>query len=413
MQRPLFRSGLWGRVEGAPPVVAAWPCGWSRGSPKIIGRTETAGDSDGSGLRPTAANFRGCFPCTSLISLKVLDSPHSPSGYSQGGAPLGDPMTHPPRAHVLVTHPVVDGALDILLETVELTVADGLEDEAALAEAVRGKSALLSLLTAPVTEAVMRAGLPTLRIVANHAVGYDNVDIAAAARLGVVVTNTPGVLTEATADLTWAALLGVVRRVAEGDRMMRSGGYRGWSPTLLLGSDLRGKTLGIVGLGQIGRAVARRSAGFGMRVLHHDPGHPGPVDLGLVRSEGRTLEALLSESDVVSLHVPLTPQTHHLLSAERLALLRPTAFLVNTSRGPVVDEAALVHALRRGALAGAALDVYEHEPALAPGLGDLPNTLLLPHIGSATRETRYAMAHTAALNIHALLRGDPPPNRVA
>ena len=307
---------------------------------------------------------------------------------------------------VLVTHPVVDGALEVLEQHYEVRVADGLSD-AELRDAVSEIDALLPLLTVKVDGALL-ARAPRLKVIANHAVGHDNIDLNAATERGVWVTNTPDVLTESTADLTWAALLAVTRRVVEGDAMTRAGRFEGWSPTLLLGMELGGKTLGVVGLGKIGRAVARRAAGFGMRVLYHDRSGQGPRDLGLITAEGASLERLLAESDIVTLHTPLTPKTHHLIDETRLGLMKPTAYLVNTSRGPVVDEAALVRRLETGAIAGAALDVYENEPALAPGLAGLPNVLLLPHVGSATRETRLAMARLAADNIHAVLQGREP-----
>ena len=289
----------------------------------------------------------------------------------------------------------------------DVHVADGLT-RGELKEAIAGVDALLPLLTVRVDEEILQRA-HRLRVIANHAVGYDNVDLEAASRRGIWVTNTPDVLTEATADLTWACILAVVRRVVEGDSMTRAGRFEGWVPTLLLGTELRDKTLGVVGFGKIGRAVARRAAGFGVRVIYHDPGlAEGPVDLGLLTAESAPLDRLLAESDVVSLHTPLTPETRHLIDARRLAQMKPTAYLVNTSRGPVVDEAALVEHLRAGRLAGAALDVYEREPALTPGLAQLPSVVLLPHIGSATRETRLAMARLAADNIHAVLQGRDP-----
>jgi glyoxylate reductase len=311
------------------------------------------------------------------------------------------------KANVLVTHRVIEDGLDVLQQHYDVHVADGLT-QGELREAIVGVDALLPLLTVKVdAETLGRAD--RLKVIANHAVGYDNVDLEAAARRGIWVTNTPDVLTDATADLTWAAILAVVRRVVEGDSMTRAGRFEGWVPTLLLGMELGQKTLGIVGFGKIGRAVARRAAGFGMRVIYCDTGSAeGSVDLGLLTAESAPLDRLLSESDVVSLHTPLTPQTHHLMDSRRLSMMKPGAYLVNTSRGPVVDEAALVEHLQAGGLAGAALDVYEQEPALSPGLAQLGNVVLLPHIGSATRETRLAMARLAADNIHAVLQGRRP-----
>ena len=317
------------------------------------------------------------------------------------------------RPRVLVTHQLVDGGLDLLLPYYDVTVARGLEDPAELKQALADVDALIPLLTVQITDDVLAAA-GRLQVVANHAVGYDNIDVAAATRRGIVVTNTPGVLTEATADLTWAALLSVVRQVVPGDAMMRQGAYTGWSPTLMLGADMAGKTLGVVGFGAIGRAVARRAAGFAMKVLYTDLGEPtDEVDLdGLITARGVSLSTLLSCADFVSLHVPLNDQTRHLMDAGRLAQMKPTAYLVNTSRGPVVDEAALVSHLQNGRMAGAALDVYEREPAMAPGLAKLDNVVLLPHLGSATAETRRAMARRAAENAHAVLQGTEPPNWV-
>jgi len=261
-------------------------------------------------------------------------------------------------------------------------------------------------------DAAVLEGADRLKVIANYAVGFDNIDLAAATARKIWVTNTPGVLTEATADLTWAALLALVRRVVEGDAVVRAGQFHGWGPTMLLGTTLSGKTLGIAGFGKIGRAVARRAAGFGMRVIYNDSACSGPVDLGPLTAECVDLDELLRQADVVSVHTPLGPDTHHLLDRRRLALMKPTAYLVNTARGPVVEEQALVELLQGRRLAGAALDVYEHEPVLAPGLAELDNVVLLPHLGSATREARLAMARLAAKNAHAVLQGRTPPNPV-
>ncbi len=278
-----------------------------------------------------------------------------------------------------------------------------------------GHDYLLCLLTDQIDAATLEAGArgtPPLRLVANMAVGYNNIDLAAARRLGILVTNTPGVLTEATADLTFALLLAVARRIPEADRFVRAGRFTGWQPLLLLGAELTGKTLGIVGMGRIGRAVARRALGFGMPILYtaHHP-LPGEEEHAL-NATFAPLAEVLRLSDFVSLHVPYAPQTHHLLNAETLALLRPGAYLINTARGPIVDEAALVAALQAGRLRGAALDVFEDEPRVHPALLAMEQVVLAPHIGSATRETRARMATTAAANILAHLRGETPPNLV-
>ena len=257
---------------------------------------------------------------------------------------------------------------------------------------------------------------PDLRGVANYAVGDDNVDVEAATELGIPVSNTPGVLTDTTADLTWALLLAVARRIPEADAYTREGRYRIWGPNLLLGDDVspggsgRRKVLGIVGFGRIGSAVARRAAGFEMEVLAADPRHRDRVE-----EAGATwveLDELLDRSDFVSLHPPLTPETRHLFGEAELRRMKEGAYLINVSRGPVVDEEALVRALREGWIAGAALDVYEDEPELAPGLAELDNVVLTPHVGSASRDTRGRMARIAATNALSHLRGREAPNAV-
>lgn len=272
---------------------------------------------------------------------------------------------------------------------------------------VADKQALMCLLTDRIDQAVLDAG-PALRIVANIAVGFDNIDLAAARSRGVTVTNTPDVLTEATADFTWGLVLAVTRRIAEGERLLRRGAWEGWALDFMLGSDLRGKQLGIVGLGRIGRAVAARAGAFGMRVAYAtlDAGTAaGAADAGWTRL---SLDELLSSSDVVTFHVPLTPATRHLVDRRAILRMKRRAYLVNTSRGPVVDEAALAWALREGLLAGAALDVYEQEPRVHPDLLGLENVVLAPHLGSATVETRTAMADLAARNVLAVLSGFAP-----
>jgi glyoxylate reductase len=260
---------------------------------------------------------------------------------------------------------------------------------------VEHKQALLCLLTDPIDRPVIEAGRD-LKVIANIAVGYNNIDLAAARERGVVVTNTPGVLTESSADFTWALILGITRRLSEGERLVRRGGWKGWALDFMLGTELRGKQLGIVGFGRIGRAVAARAGAFGMQVVH------------TARSEGMPLDRLLATSDVVSLHVPLTRETTHMIDQAALARMKRSAYLVNTSRGPVVDEAALAWALRERIISGAALDVYEHEPQVHPDLLTLENVLLAPHLASATVETRTAMADLAVRNVLAVLGGGPP-----
>ena len=260
-------------------------------------------------------------------------------------------------------------------------------------------------------DAAMLAQVSRLKILANYAVGYNNIDLAAATQRRIVVTNTPDVLTESTADLAWALLLAVARRVAEGDAYVRSGSWSGWTPTQMLGADVSGKVLGIVGMGRIGQAVAQRAAGFNMRICYHSRSAPA-ADRLVAPWERRTLADVLRHADFVSLHVPLTDETRHLIGKEQLALMKPTAFLINTARGPVVDEAALVTALEQQRLAGAGLDVFEEEPAVHFGLRVLRQVVLLPHLGSATLATRVRMGMICLENIGALFEGLSPPNRV-
>ena len=271
---------------------------------------------------------------------------------------------------------------------------------------LRGKQALLCLLTERVDADLLDAS-PDLRVVANLAVGYDNIDVAAATARGVVVTNTPDVLTEATADLTWALILAAARRITEGDRLVRANEWKGWSPTQLLGVSLTGKTLGIFGMGKIGAAVARRARGFAMPVVYTNrtPNTAVEAEIGARRV---SFDELLETSDVLTLHAPSTPETRHVIDAAALSRLRPDAILVNTARGPLVDEAALVAALRASRLAAAGLDVFEREPELERGLTELDNVVLLPHLGSATAEARGAMVELCCRNIIAVLAGEAP-----
>jgi glyoxylate reductase len=277
-----------------------------------------------------------------------------------------------------------------------------------LQRSVVGQHGVIAMLSDRIDAGVLDAA-PTLRVVANYAVGYNNIDLPAARARGVVVTNTPGVLTDATADLTWALILGVTRRLGEGERLARGGRWTGWVPTQLLGTDINGAVLGIIGMGRIGRAVASRARGFGMRVIFASRRQPGDVDAGW---RAVSLHELLAEADVVSLHVPLTDQTRRLIGAAELAMMKPTAYLINTARGPVVDEAALAEALRAGRIAGAGLDVYEDEPRIHPGLLACERALLLPHLGSATTQTRERMAMMAIDNLLAVLEGRRPANPV-
>ncbi|MBI3050273.1 MAG: D-glycerate dehydrogenase [Acidobacteria bacterium] len=279
---------------------------------------------------------------------------------------------------------------------VEQCEGDGLAARREFLTRVAGKQALVSMVTDTVDRTVIEAG-DALQIIANVAVGYNNIDVAAARERGIIVTNTPDVLTDATADFTLALMLAVTRRLGEGERMLRRGDWKGWAFDQLLGMQLHGKQLGIVGLGRIGRAVAARAQAFGMTIAHTS------------RSDaGMPLDRLLATSDVVSLHVPLTGETRHLIGQPELARMKRTAYLINTTRGPVVDEAALAWALKNQLIAGAALDVYEHEPQVHADLLTLENVVLAPHLGSATTETRTAMADLAVRNVIAVLGGDPP-----
>lgn len=314
----------------------------------------------------------------------------------------------PPRAHL--TRRVPERVLHELEARFALTVHDSERPQAReeLLVAVRGCSGLVATPTDRVDEELLDAAGGGLRVVANYAVGYDNVDVAAATRRGVLVANTPGVLSDTTAELTFALMLAVLRRVAEGDRLIRRREPWALAPTFMLGRGLRGRTLGIVGLGRIGSEVARLAAAFGMEVVYTN--RSGPADAPY---EWLALSELLARADVVSLHSPLTPETRHLIGRTELRAMRPDAVLVNTTRGPIVDEGALVAALRGGEIAGAALDVFEHEPEVDEGLLDLENVVLAPHLGSATEETREAMGLLCVEALRAvLLENRRPPNTV-
>jgi glyoxylate reductase len=267
---------------------------------------------------------------------------------------------------------------------------------------VSDKAAVVCLLTDRIDAEVLHAA-PSLRIVANIAVGYNNIDVDACRARGVVVTNTPDVLTNACADFTWALILGITRRLGEAERQLRRGEWQGWALDHMLGTELRGKTLGLVGLGRIGRAVAEKAPTFGMRVVYSTR-----RAMNLPNAEHLPLDRLLATSDIVSLHCPLTPDTHHLIDQKALTKMKRTAYLINTARGPVVDEAALAWALQQRLIAGAALDVYENEPEVHPALSGLENVMLIPHIASATTETRTAMADLAVSNVLAVLAGQAP-----
>jgi glyoxylate reductase len=314
------------------------------------------------------------------------------------------------RPKILVTHPLFEEPRALLAFHFDGDYWEG-PDRPPRAEVLRGladKDALIPLLTEKVDEELLDAA-PRLRIVANVAVGYDNVDVAACTSRKVAVTNTPGVLDETTADLAWALLMTVARRIVEADTMARSGQWLGWNFDQMCGADVWGKTLGIIGLGRIGRAVARRARGFGMRVIYFSRNRVAAEAESELNAEYLSFDQVLAQADFLSLHVPLTAETRSLIGPAQLALMKPTAFLVNTTRGPVVQEAALAEALAAKTIAGAGLDVFEREPLIPDGLR-LPNVVMTPHIGSGTIETRSKMATMAAENVVAFFEGRRPPN---
>jgi len=314
------------------------------------------------------------------------------------------------KPKVFATHNLFEPARQILQESCEVEYWASPERPAReeVLRRVKDKEGLVCLLTEKVNEEFLRAA-PKLRIASNVAVGFDNIDVAACTKRGVVATNTPGVLDETTADFAWTLLMSVARRLSEGEALARSGNWKNWNLDQLVGTDVWGKTLGIVGLGRIGRAVARRASGFQMKIIYTDAQRaPSDVECAL-GAEFCDMNKLLAESDFITLHVPLLPETRGLFDAPKFYRMKPTAFLINTSRGPVVDEAALVAALEAGKIAGAGLDVYENEPFIHPWL-KRTNVVLAPHIASASLETRTKMACMAAQNVVALFSGQLPPN---
>ena len=315
------------------------------------------------------------------------------------------------KPRVLVTRKISDRPINLLREKAELSI--NRKDRAMTPEEITGelpgKVAMLSMPDDRLSTQIFAAG-KDLKIVANYGVGFNNIDLAAATRQKIAVTNTPDVLTDTTADLTFALILGVARRIAECDRFVRAGKWVCWKPELMLGSDVHGKNLGIVGLGRIGQAVAQRAKGFNMQILYTDVRRADPAVEKRNQARFLSLPELLEESDFVSLHVPLMKETTHFMGREELQKMKRSAFLINASRGAVVDEKALVEALRQGRIAGAGLDVFEEEPRVSPELLTMENVLLAPHIGSATSETREKMTQVAVDNILAVLRGEIPPN---
>ena len=315
------------------------------------------------------------------------------------------------RADVLVTRPIMDEPMRTLRERCAVTVHEnefGIPREELL-QVVAGRDAIITMLTEKVDAEFLEAAGPQLKIVANHAVGFDNIDVAACTAAGVLATNTPDVLTETTADTAFALLMAAARRVGEGERFLRADRPWIWGPLMMLGQDVHHKTIGIVGFGRIGQAVARRAKGFGMRVIYCDAFQlPADVEAE-TGAERREMDELLAEADFVSIHTNLTPETRHLFGADAFAKMKPTAVLVNTSRGPVVDEAALADALASGQIFAAGLDVFEREPEVEERLLSLENVVVIPHLGSATVDTRDAMGALAVQNVFAALDGTRPP----
>ncbi|MFA5537509.1 MAG: D-glycerate dehydrogenase [Bacillota bacterium] len=312
--------------------------------------------------------------------------------------------------NVYITRQITEPALELLREhcRVEVNPYGRPLTKEEMLEAVRGRDAVLCLLNDDISEGVLEAARGA-KIFANYAVGYDNLDVAAATQRGILLSNTPGVLTDSTADIAFGLLMAVARRIAEADKWTRAGKFKGWGPMDFLGQEITGKTLGIVGGGRIGQKMAKRGRGFDMKIIYTGR-RKSPDFEEATGGIYVTKEELLKEADFISLHVPLTPETRHYIGEKELKLMKKSAILINTARGPVVDEKALVEALKTGEIWGAGLDVYEEEPLLAPGLAQLANAVLVPHIGSATWETRTKMGLMAAENILSALRGKLPPN---
>ena len=325
--------------------------------------------------------------------------------------------------NVYITRQIPEEGINILkkfCQTVEVNPHDRPLTYDELFRQVKGRDAILTMLSDKidahlineVTDPCLKHTGTSLKVIANYAVGYDNIDIKTATAKGIVVTNTPGVLTDATADMAWALLFSITRRIVEGDKLTRAGKFVGWVPMLLLGGDLVGKTLGIIGAGRIGTAMAMRSRGWCMKVLYTTQSTKNAVLEEMLGAKRVELETLLKESDFISVHTPFTEKTRHMIGAKELSMMKRTAYLINTARGTVIDETALVNILRNKQIAGAGLDVYEEEPKLKPGLAELYNVVLAPHLGSATVETRTKMAIMAAENIIAVLNKQKPKNCV-
>lgn len=319
------------------------------------------------------------------------------------------------RALVIVTRKLPDVIETRMMELFDtrLNIEDKPMSKAELIAAVKEADILVPTVTDRIDAAILAQAGPNLRLIANFGTGIDHIDIASARQRGITVTNTPGVLTEDTADMTMALILAVPRRLTEGERLLREGNWTGWSPTHMLGHRITGKRLGIVGMGRIGQAVAERARAFGLSIHYHNRRRlPAEAEAALEATYWESLDQMLARMDIVSVNCPHTPATYHLLSARRLKHLQPHAYIVNTSRGEVIDENALTRMLRDGKLAGAGLDVFEHEPAVNPKLLELPNVVLLPHMGSATIEGRIDMGEKVLINIKTFIDGHTPPDRV-
>lgn len=312
---------------------------------------------------------------------------------------------------VFVTRPIPDPGIPLLQQECEVNLRSSsvIPSREEILAGVVNIDALLCLLTDRIDRDIIDAAGPKLKIISNYAVGFDNIDVQAATERGILVTNTPGVLTETTADLAWALLMCAARRIVEADRFTRSGRFRGWDPMMFLGHDVFGKTLGIVGLGRIGHAIARRAKGFSMRILYYDAFRIPTDQEEALGVQYTPFNQLVAEADFITIHTPLVPETRHLFNEETFNRMKPTAILVNTARGPIIKEADLVKALRDRRIAYAALDVFEHEPDLSQGLAELDNVILVPHIGSASHETRARMAEIAVRNILVFIHGEKPP----
>jgi glyoxylate reductase len=317
------------------------------------------------------------------------------------------------KRQVVLTRRIAEECMKRLADHFQLEVVGG--DDSPTKEEIQpflqGKELLISTVTEKIDADLIHSA-PQLRIICNFGVGFDNIDLQAATQKGILVTNTPDVLTDATADLTWALLLAVSRRLCEGDRLVRQKKWQGWTPTFMLGADVTGKTLGIIGMGRIGQAVAKRASGFSMRVLYFSRTRLSPELEKRYRVEYASLEKLLREADFISLHMPYSEETHHFIGDKEISQMKPTAFLINTSRGSIIDEQALLAALEAEQIAGAGLDVYEHEPHVPEAFMQMENVVLAPHLGSATKEVRIAMGNKVIENLLAYVRGERPPNLV-